>query len=157
MRTRLRRPRKRRQPCFPVLPTQEPSQLASPEHRNLASSHEWDEVRGTHPSQGTELVLLPQRPGLTAWLYLRKQTTNTSQGEGVAGRGQAPSEVALRLYKDTARGKPVAPLSCRARRFRNRELEVRPKAATLVTSSLSLAMATYKMGLGSSVVGHKIA
>lgn len=72
----------------------------------------------------------------------------------MADRGQAPSEVALRLYKATARGKPVAPLSCTAR---NRELEVRPSAAILVTSSLSLAVATYKMGLGSSVVGHKIA
>lgn len=42
----------------------------------------------------------------------------------------------------------LLPPAGRARRSRNGELEVRPSAPTLVTSSLSLAMAIYKMGLG---------
>lgn len=68
---------------------------------------------------------------------------NTSQDVGVAGRedrlsGSTQPQLEASLW--------LLPPAGRARRSRNRELEVRPSVATLVTSSLSLAMAIYKWG-----------
>lgn len=135
---------------FPVLPTQEPSQLAPQSRGTWPAAHCRDDIRCTHPSQGTRLVVLAGRPGLTAWLYLRNQTTNTSQDVGVAGRedglsgrwrsGSTQCQLEASLW--------LLSLAGRARRSSNGEPEVRPSAATLVTSSLSLAVAIYKMGLG---------
>jgi hypothetical protein len=68
-------------------------------------------------------------------------------------RGQALFEMASDSRSDSTQRQPEAslwllPPAGRARRSRNGEPEVRPSAATLVTSSLSLAVAIYKMGLG---------
>ena len=66
-------------------------------------------------------------------------------------RGQALFEMASDSRSDSTQPEAslwLLPPAGRARRSRNGEPEVRPSAATLVTSSLSLAVAIYKMGLG---------
>lgn len=134
-----KRPRKRKHGPSPLSSLPRSQANWHPQSRGTwPAAHWWDEVRCPHPSQGTGLVVLAGRPGLTAWLYLRNQTTNISQDVAVAERAGSQLEASPWLL----------PPAGRDGRSRNGELEVRPSAPTLVTSSLSLAMAIYKMGLG---------
>lgn len=92
-------------------------------------------------------MVLAGRPGLRAWLYLRNQIINTSEDVGVAGREDRP-QLEASLWLLPSAGVGGREIVC---------LRSGPVVTTTVTSSLSLSITTYKMGLDPAVVGHKMA